>query len=182
MFAKYAYIYIMSKLYFVFGSIAIMLITLLLFLYFFAGGKTYLRTLITTYQTEVNEKNRIKADFFSKEKTDFNSGILAGSIGDRVWFWDKSGLVSYKTDENTFFYYKDWCSDKAQAAIKNGEALDVNVFNSLKEWRELSKAGDYLVFKISTINNGGITGNLREIRSYNYLPFLEGDINTLCKK
>lgn len=172
----------MSKLYFVFSLIGIILITLVLFLCFVAGGKTYLKILTKTYKTESNQENRIKTDFFSTEKTDFNSGILAGSIGNRVWFWGKHGLVSKMTDENTAYFYKDWCSTEAQSIIRNSQIPNTKEFASLNEWRSVAKAGDYLVIKIATIENGGTLGNLREVRSYNYLPFLEGDIYTLCEK
>jgi len=172
----------MRSLFLWISSIGTILLLIILSIYFLAGGKTYLKVLTKIYKTENKGQNHIKTDFFSTEKTDFNSGILAGSIGDRVWFWGKSGLVSYKSDKDTAYFFRDWCSKEAQIVVKNNGALDIRAFSSLKEWNKVSKAGQYLVIKIATNENGGMSGNLREIRAYNYLPFLEGDINTLCKK
>lgn len=56
-----------------------------------------------------------------------------------------------------------------------------SIDSNVDVWQANTRQGDYVVV-ITSLDNPSIEGNLREIHTYNYWPFLRGDMDTLCAK
>lgn len=173
----------MRGAYWIVGTVSLLLIGLVVFLVTVAGGNYYLRVLKHIYTSPKEDRSQMKVDFFATDRVNTHGGILAGVHGKRVWVWGKGGLKSYLTYQDSVYLYKDRCSEGARESMKAGYPADAYnmIETNLDTWQASARQGDYVVV-ITPLDNPKLAGNLREIHTYNYYPFLRGDMDTLCAK
>jgi len=173
------------KVYYFLGIFCVALIGLVVLLIFKAGGNRFLRALQLIANSPKEIRSQMKADLFATDNPVAYGGILAGTFGKRVWVWGKTGLKSFVTYQDSVYLFKDRCSEGMRARIAAGFPGDVYtaIETNLDVWRGQIKQGDYVVVRMATKENGvRSVGKLREIHTYNYWPFLRGDMDTLCAK
>lgn len=154
------------------------------YLYQKAGLKYFIRAgmFINNIQSETDKKQAWK-DFIGKSENGY-SGIYAGNWRNRVWVWGRSGLRSFATDQYSVYTFFDGCTESILNSVDQG-GVSVSIsrevfFNvNVDDWKKKVSVGDLVVI---TIARDGVLGNLREIYTYNFWPFLHKDLQTLCAK
>lgn len=108
-------------------------------------------------------------------------GILAGSVGDRIWVWNKLGVETLRVDENTVYSWFDGCSADVLAELNQGivGAVRRYLITDMAAWRAKARVGDYVR---AYITSEGAGGNLRELYTYNFWLFLPAGMEERCAK
>lgn len=151
------------------------------FLYQYAGLKYFVRAgiLINSMPSETDKKQAWE-DFIGKSENAY-SGIYAGNLGGRVWVWGNGLIRSFATDKYSVYTFSDGCTESILNSVDQGGVPRVNrlVYFDMNSWKEKVHVGDLVGIIIA---RDGVPGNLREIYTYNFWPFLQKDPRTQCEK
>jgi len=165
--------------------ILVLLIGGVLCLYQFGGLRSFVRVLrvINTMEPQ-DKKEKAWEEFSGTDPKGAQRGILAGSALGRVWVWTAKGLKYFVVDENTIYSWFDGCNEEVRAKLNSGAAnvIERVLDNDLKSWRKKAQIGDYVVVYVARPKEGGVTGNLREIYTYNFWLFMGKVIDIECAK
>ncbi len=128
-----------------------------------------------------------KSIFWKNSDPYLYSGILAGintNLIPGIWVWGSKGLKYFHTDNYSVYSYFKICNDKSIQAFEKKEKFEVNreIDTDLKDWKNKVKNGQYVYVTIAKPENGGILGNLREIRAHDWMAFMPIDIKKQCGK
>jgi hypothetical protein len=149
--------------------------------YQYCGLKQYFRA--TKYIDSINsEEGRIQThNDFVGESEMYSKGIYIGVFLSRVWIWNGKGIKSFLADEYTVFTYIDGCNEEYLSALDRGESVGLrkDMYFEIDKWKNKVVAGDFVIIKKSVEVN---VGNIQEIASYNYLPFVRDFPRNLCAK
>lgn len=166
------------------GFFAVLLISMGVFFVFVTGGNYYLRAIQRIYAAPQADREQMKVNLFASDHEFTYGGIYSGVYGGKIWIWGTGGLKPFAVDQYSAYLLVDGCSEAALSNAKKAvpDRVPPNVVTSLDSWRDIARKGDYIVVVITTPEMGGTEGNLREIHSYNYWPFLHGPMEALCAK
>ncbi len=132
-----------------------------------------------------SERKVAEREFYAQNRAEH---IFAGTIAKinpqregRVWVWSNKGLKYFQADEHTFYSYYDVC-----AAVETPETdFQINdksreITTDIRQWASWVKVGNFVQLTISTPENSGQIGNLREIYAYSLPLFLPLKLERLC--
>lgn len=168
----------------VIGVFGILLVSVGLFFVFVTGGNQYLRAMQLIYTAPQTSRDKMKVDLFATDNKNTYGGIYSGVFRGKVWIWGRSGLKSFAVDQYSVYIPVDGCSETALNNAKKPvpDRVPDTIITTIDSWQKMTRTGDYIVVIITPPGTGGTVGNLREIHSYNYWPFLRGPMEVLCAK
>lgn len=152
-------------------------------LYQFGGLRYYIRAVRYVKSLPISMQPAVINEFYGIEQNTY-MGILAGVWREKVWVWGKNGLRYFNTDENSVYSLLDSCNQSAINAMEEGKTIEVipkHIF-SLPLWEKRVHTGDYVEVRITSVENGGVLGNLREVYAYTWWPFVVDDGIMQCGK
>lgn len=134
----------------------------------------------------LSEENQAQAwrEFEGYDERRLYGGILAGSLGSRVWVWTRHGLKVFVTDEYSVYSWYDGCNEGVLAELNAGVAgaIGREILSEIAAWRTRARVGDYVRVYLATAEMGGTEGNLREMYTYNFWLFLPAGMEERCAR
>lgn len=154
------------------------------YLYFFGGLRQYFAMIKVVNNLPAEEKEQMYTELTGMNKRGGEYGVLAGIGFGRVWVWQIGQMRQLKYDQDTVYSFFEGCREDVRARLNRGEknVIQQEVSTDKNDWLTKAKTGDYVTFYLSNPENGGKTGNLREIYAYNFWLFLKRGIDTQCAK
>lgn len=100
-----------------------------------------------------------------------------------VWLWSNQGLKYFQADEYTFYSYYDVCAARNKSEGKEYQINDDSrqVMTDINRWAKLAQPGNFVQLLLTTADNGGKPGNLREIYAYSQPLFLPLRLESACQ-
>jgi len=139
----------------------------------------------------INEINSLPKEQVEKAKQRFYegggptgyTGMIAKADNSGVWVWGVKGIKHFKSDENTVYILWSVCNPSVMAKIEKGESFSPlqNATLDIATWTPRERVGQFVDIKLATKLNGGIEGNVREVRAYDWWVFTAVDMGAQCK-
>ncbi len=174
----------MKRIIWIVAIFFVFVLTLFFVLYQFAGLKEYLQavSLIRSLPAEQREKAELK--FYDGGGTYGYTGMLAYVGNNGLWVWGAKGPKYFRTDEDTVYVLWSVCNEDTLAKIEAQQpfAPAQNATRDINAWTPRERIGQFVDIKLATKLNGGIEGNVREARAYDWWVFTTVDMRARCTK
>jgi hypothetical protein len=152
----------------------------------YAGFGSYIRALQSIKALPQELQTEATKNFINSGEQYLYGGILAGTtkhILPGVWVWGRKGLRYFRTDNYSVYSFfrvcaKSGLNSQKDTSIQIGRSIDTN----LTEWSKKTSPGQFVVIMITSPENGGTLGNLREAKAHDWWAFLPANVPILCEK
>lgn len=153
-----------------------------------AGLKYYLKAISAINKLPAIEKADVKESFFgtAQPENTYNGVLISvdrnGYGG--VWVWGRKGPKYFKADEYAAFSVYDACNEQILNALQTNNEVIIGrtVDFDIKIWAEKVKQGDFMTVTITSKEQGGTPGNLREAKAHGWWAFMPINITEQCVK
>jgi len=151
------------------------------------GFSDYINILVSINKLPSVQQQKVKDSFLANNDSYLYNGVLVGvntNFIPGVFVLGSKGLKYFKIDNHSVYSYFSVCNEVSiNSLIKNekfavGRTIDLDI----KVWKKRVKNGQYVFVMITRPENGGVLGNLREIRAHDWLAFMPSDIKKQCEK
>lgn len=168
----------------IFSIVVVLILSSILALYQFGGLKQYIKVVNVINKMQGVEKDLAWDDLLIPNKRGGIKGVLAGTLGNLVWIWNRHGLQLFIADENSVYSFFDGCSEEVMERLKKGEkdAINRSIYTDIREWNMVVKPGEYVTVYTASEDESGSLNNLREIYGYNFWLFMNKGMDIACAK
>lgn len=177
----------MKKIVWVVAILVIVLILIFLGLYQFAGLKQYFQVLTTLRALPVEQRAKDEFKFYHGGDGQGQygyTGMLAYADKNGLWVWGGKGPKYFRADKDTMFVTWSVCDPATLEKIASKQPFSPNQYATanISEWRPKERVGQFVDIRVAAKLNGGIEGNMREARAYDWWVFTVVDMEAQCKK
>lgn len=163
-------------------SLFIFALTIVTLLFFRGGLRQFIRASRLVNNLPVQDRHAGIDLFYGNTSGNEYGGIYAGTTNifkPLIWVWGKNGLKFFVADEFSVYWHVDGCN---LALSEDNNRIVRKRDPSLSDWENNVEVGDYIMVVVTTEDMGGTKGNLREVLSLDWWPFLQKGMEEECKK
>lgn len=159
-----------------------------LLLYQVFGLRYYIRNIIEINNLDEETKSWASNYFYTADERTYRGTLAVVNTRGRgsVWVWGKQGLRRFIVDSDTVYSFYRTCDAKILNNLKGNGGISIDdreIYTDIQSWNVDVTQGMFVDVNISTQENGGVIGNLREIYAYDSpWPFMPISLDELCKK
>lgn len=167
--------------------IGVLVVSVILFgfLYWRGGLACYLKSIRYINTLDGAEREKAKLSFYGNDKQDTYGGIVAGVWTGKyagVWLWTRGGLRFFPSSKESVFSYFNGCIDGVPIKPVVGEKYRLNreIYLNIAEYKKQVNNCDF--GEIRLFPDGLDSGNIWEIWTNDWWPFMQTNMKEECKK